>query len=524
MEALFLLSIGRIAMSAIVADFELGKLTVISLVLISLSLSLVLRFYLNQKIASTMAGYLQEIRMRISDGITRSLHNDDVKINSSTVAQEMGAISLEMVRASRDIFEGIVGGITLLTFGVAAFIAEPLGSLFGTVLLGGALLLLQLLKSRFAMAASNKVGSDQLMAAKFDGLLSLKDEIKAHGLQKPVESWSARLIRDASARWREHDVISRNVPLLYVTVMYLMLAMVAIFLVLRPGVGVASLGALSLILLRAQNYGNKLQGGLLSVVQFHETEKFLVTGSSAEQVRVTTSERLLEIESKNRPSTDLLTTSSVLKLENVSFEYVTGAPVVHGVNIEVERGEVVGLVGPSGSGKSTIAKLSAGLISPVTGRVLISGRDASVIDNSERSELISYLPQTPGRIVGSIRENVAMFDERVSSDEIKRALNEVGLTDELEGEDLLEREIGSSSTLLSGGQLQRLLICRWIVRDRPLRILDEPTSALDGINSAHIGALIQTAAATSGVLLITHSENLVPYCDKVITLDGRVSD
>jgi len=305
--------------------------------------------------------------------------------------------------------------------------------------------------------------------------------------------------------------------------MYSMLALVSIAIFLFPLADAASLAGISLILLRAQNYGNRLQVGVLAVIQYQE----LIILLKSDSVHPTTSslveQQPLIWESSSVSSISAKAYSSapfVLRFTDVTFSYDGVELDLPSSSFNLRSGEVLGVVGPSGSGKTTIAKLSCGIVTPTSGEVLICGRPSDLISDFERRDLINYLPQSPGRIVGTVEENISMFDDRLATETMNFALAELGLLDEL-GPDTLLREIGSSSSTISGGQMQRLMLCRWAVRNRPLSVLDEPTSALDGDNTDIVGNLLRQMSKGSAVLLITHSEKLLPYCDRVLELDSK---
>ncbi|MGH2676569.1 MAG: metal ABC transporter ATP-binding protein, partial [Actinomycetota bacterium] len=158
---------------------------------------------------------------------------------------------------------------------------------------------------------------------------------------------------------------------------------------------------------------------------------------------------------------------------NVRFGYGP-IPVLDGVDVRVDRGQLIVLTGPNGSGKSTLIKLVVGLLSPDAGQVLVLDRPAS---GPQARRSIGYAPQgSPGRLVLPVSVTEVVESGLVSGwrrdaarGEVGDALDAVGMT-ELAAECVFE---------LSGGQQQRAVIARALVGDRPVLILDEPTTGID---------------------------------------------
>jgi putative ABC transport system ATP-binding protein len=221
---------------------------------------------------------------------------------------------------------------------------------------------------------------------------------------------------------------------------------------------------------------------------------------------------------------------SVLELRHVSRTYGQGAAEVHAladVDLAVEAGQMVAVMGPSGSGKSTLLTIAGSLEEPTSGEVLIGGAPLTKMSSSAKARLrrrtIGYVFQDFNLLPGlTAAENVALPLELDGTSARKAHL--VGLKTL---EDLgLGAKAGSFPDQLSGGERQRVAIARAVVGDRRLLLADEPSGALDSVNGEAVMRLIH-AACKRGVaaVVVTHDAQLASWADRVVFLrDGRVTD
>jgi len=215
--------------------------------------------------------------------------------------------------------------------------------------------------------------------------------------------------------------------------------------------------------------------------------------------------------------------------QNVGLEDVMlanpgrGAPVLGGVDLRIDRGEVVALVGPSGAGKSTVASLLLGLRSPDRGRVVVDGADLGTLDPRRWRRQVAWLPQRPTIFRGSVRHNIALGNPRASDAEIRDASERAGFASVVE--DLPEgydSVVGEGGRELSAGETRRLALARTLVSAAPLLILDEPTANLDADSAATIATSIRAIDPSRAVLLIAHDPELALVADRVVRLaDGK---
>jgi putative ABC transport system ATP-binding protein len=222
--------------------------------------------------------------------------------------------------------------------------------------------------------------------------------------------------------------------------------------------------------------------------------------------------------------------TSALELRQVSKVYGSGPTEVHAlrdVDLSVERGELVAIMGPSGSGKSTLLTIAGSLEEATSGQVLVDGVDLATISRTERARMrrqsIGYVFQDFNLLPGlTAVENVTL---PLELDGIRaKAARVTGLEvmEELEVADRAERYADE----LSGGERQRVAIARAIVGERGLLLADEPTGALDSVNGEAVMRLLR-AAAQRGVagVVVTHEAQLAAWADRVVFLrDGQVVD
>jgi putative ABC transport system ATP-binding protein len=222
--------------------------------------------------------------------------------------------------------------------------------------------------------------------------------------------------------------------------------------------------------------------------------------------------------------------TSALELRQVSKVYGSGPTEVHalrGVDLSVERGELVAIMGPSGSGKSTLLTIAGSLEQATSGQVLVDGVDPATISPSGRARLrrqsIGYVFQDFNLLPGlTAVENVTL---PLELDGIRaKAARATGLKalEELDVADRADRYADE----LSGGERQRVAITRAIVGERGLLLADEPTGALDSVNGEAVMRLLRSATerGVAGVV-VTHEAQLAAWADRVVFLrDGRVVD
>lgn len=210
-----------------------------------------------------------------------------------------------------------------------------------------------------------------------------------------------------------------------------------------------------------------------------------------------------------------------ITLDKVSFGYRPDAPpVLKGVDLDVQSGEVIGIVGRSGSGKSTLTKLVQRLYSPQGGRVLVDGIDISLIDAAQLRRQVGVVLQENLLFNRSVRENIAITDPAAPIEAVMRVAMLAGAHDFIselpEGYDTMVGEQGAS---LSGGQRQRIAIARALFTNPRVLIFDEATSALDYESEAIIQRNMRLICNGRTVLIIAHRLSAVRNTNRIIVMD-----
>ena len=212
-----------------------------------------------------------------------------------------------------------------------------------------------------------------------------------------------------------------------------------------------------------------------------------------------------------------------IELNELHFKYKENDVFsIDNINLLINPGEFVALVGPSGSGKSTLADLILGLLQPTRGDVLID-KLKPIEFIQIRPGIVSYVPQQTSIFQGTIRQNIALgFDENEISDrEIWKVLDLTKLADFVNSsKDGLNMQVGERGTKLSGGQKQRIGIARALLTKPKILILDEATSALDAITENEITNAITQLRGVVTVVVIAHRLSTVKNANKIIYLEN----
>lgn len=210
--------------------------------------------------------------------------------------------------------------------------------------------------------------------------------------------------------------------------------------------------------------------------------------------------------------------------EGVSFRYGGNRGGVTDVNFELPAGSITALAGVSGAGKTTLARLLVGLIRPEAGRILINGRDLTLLDPDAWRSRLAWVPQAPYFTAGTVRENLLLGRPEATEQELAIALEAAAAGQIVRrlphGLDTL---LGDRGAGLSGGELRRLALARAYVRKATLIVLDEPTAGLDPENERLVCLALQRLAEGRTVLVISHREQTIAATDQVAEMiDGRI--
>ena len=218
--------------------------------------------------------------------------------------------------------------------------------------------------------------------------------------------------------------------------------------------------------------------------------------------------------------------SSNLALLDVSFSYKNEVEVLHSINLEISKGEVIALVGPSGSGKSTLLDLLLRFYDPSKGSILIDGTNLKDLRLTPYRHKFGVVSQDTVLFHDSVEENIRLGRSEISKNEIERAAtiaNAHGFISNLEHG--YETIVGDRGVLLSGGQRQRIAIARAIVGNPQILLLDEATSSLDAESEREVQHAIETVLQYSTAVVVAHRLSTIVSADKIVVLNaGEIVD
>lgn len=235
---------------------------------------------------------------------------------------------------------------------------------------------------------------------------------------------------------------------------------------------------------------------------------------------------LLEYEPLPLPDLDAIPFQEAIRLQKVAFHYDTGAsptPVLCDIDLEIRRGEKIGIVGVTGSGKSTLVDLLMGLLSPTSGRFSVDGTEVTAANAAAWQRHIAHVPQSIFLSDASVAENIAFG---VSSGAIDMArLEAVSRIAQIHDHvktlpDGYQTMVGERGVRLSGGQRQRVGIARALYKGVDVLVLDEATSALDDATEDRVMNALDGMADDRTVIMIAHRLTTLKNCDRIVTLDA----
>ncbi|MBI3848739.1 MAG: ABC transporter ATP-binding protein [Verrucomicrobia bacterium] len=210
-----------------------------------------------------------------------------------------------------------------------------------------------------------------------------------------------------------------------------------------------------------------------------------------------------------------------VQFDNVAFAYEHSQPLLEGIQLEVESGQHIALVGPSGGGKSTLLSLLLRLYDPVSGRVLIDGRDIREFTLESLRAQISVVLQDNVLFAASVRDNIACAAPGATLEQVHAAARLANAHDFIsalpQGYDTI---LGERGVTLSHGQRQRIAIARAAIRQAPILILDEPTTGLDRKNEREVMEALERLYAARTTFLITHDLQQAAGVDVILYLEG----
>jgi ABC-type multidrug transport system fused ATPase/permease subunit len=214
-----------------------------------------------------------------------------------------------------------------------------------------------------------------------------------------------------------------------------------------------------------------------------------------------------------------------VEFRGVTFGYADGEPALRDIELEIEPGRTVALVGPTGSGKTTLVALLPRLYDPDEGSVLIDGADVRTVAMQSLREEIGLVSEDTFLFSANVRDNIAYARADASPDEVREAARRAGIADFIESlPDGYETRVGERGLTLSGGQRQRIAIARALIKDPRILILDDAMSSVDATTEGTIKRALRELMRGRTTFVIGHRLSTIALADEIVVLDeGRVA-
>lgn len=216
-----------------------------------------------------------------------------------------------------------------------------------------------------------------------------------------------------------------------------------------------------------------------------------------------------------------------IELEHLSFSYGKGLPnVLTDINLKIEEGSMVALVGASGSGKTTLMRLIARFFDVTEGSLHIGDIDVRDMDETVLTSQVSQIFQSSFLFQGSIRDNILMGNPNASDAEFNQAIVDAGIEEMTarlpKGLDTL---VGEGGTRISGGERQRISIARALLKDAKILLVDEATAALDAENQSIIAETLEKLRGERTLVVIAHQLSTIAMADQILVLEeGKIAE
>ena len=243
-------------------------------------------------------------------------------------------------------------------------------------------------------------------------------------------------------------------------------------------------------------------------------------------------ERLVPLlEEKERNMVDEVP-KELIPVESIEFDHVwfsyenNDVYALQDFTLHIKAGDFTGIVGPSGSGKSTLLSLLMGIYKPTKGSIYINGIDISKYDSSVLRHLMGYVFQQAYLFKGSIKDNLTLFDNSISHDEMIKAAKQVNLDSMIEQlPEGYNTPVGYLGSLLSDGQKQLLAFGRTLIRNIPILLLDEATANIDSHTEKQIQASIENIRGSKTIVSIAHRLSTVQDANEIVYIEyGKIKE
>ena len=356
----------------------------------------------------------------------------------------------------------------------------------------------------------------QRNAVLIEGLVGF-ETVKAMGAEAPIQrKWekSAALLARVGAQLRLLSSTASNGSAFVQQVVNLVLVILGVYLI---GEHMLTMGGLIACTMLASSAMAPIAQVAGLLVQYH-------TASTA----LTSLNEMMKREVERPEDANFVARGSIrgaIEFRDVSFSYPgQQTPSLRNVNLKIQAGEKVAILGRIGSGKSTLEKLILGLYRPTSGALLVDGIDQRQIDPAELRRHIGYVQQDVMLFYGTLRENITMSAPLADDAEVLKAAEVAGILDLVnqhpQGFDMLVGERGES---LSGGQRQGVAIARALINDPSILVMDEPTASMDHSSEEDLKRRLTQYMQGKTAVIVSHRTSLLDLVDRIVVMDaGRI--
>ncbi len=353
--------------------------------------------------------------------------------------------------------------------------------------------------------------SGELNAAIEDSLLGVHVVKSFAGEAREEKKFEKHNFALLASRTRVYRLMGsfQCVSRLFDGLMYIMTVMVGSFFIMYKHINAADLIAYLL-------YVSTLFASIRTILQFAEQFYAGVTGIERFTEVMDTAPDI--VDTKN--AVELGRAEGKIEFRNVTFNYGEGGKnVLQNFDLNIAKGENLAVVGPSGAGKTTLCSLIPRFYEPVSGDILLDGRNISEYTLNSLRNNIGIVEQDVYLFSGTVKENIAYGKENATDEEIENAARLADAYDFITGlPDGFDTYIGERGVKLSGGQKQRISIARVFLKDPPVLILDEATSALDNESEKLVRDSLKRLAVGRTTLTIAHRLTTIKNADRIIVL------
>ena len=463
--------------------------------------------------------FLSNLSASISNKLLKSyMSSDYLELISNDISDLYKNIKVEVTHFNAyclSIITIITEGFLLLSVLVTLLIIEPIGALslaFFFALLS--LIFFFFTKKKLIFWGSYREKLDKTTSKiMLDGLTGVK-ELKLLGR---VDYYTKRFEKDnyLSARVSSNHATISQLPRYYLEFSSILGLVIFLMVVLNKNQVsesiIATLGVFVAATFRLLPSVNKLLLSFQNLKYYKSSVNVIFS-------------QLRKFKIKNIPE-DKITLKEFQSFEfrDVTFSYDSSdKKILNNLNLKINKGEVIGIIGESGSGKTTLVNILSGLITPNNGQVLVNGHSLNSVYNCWLN-FISYVSQDVFLINDSIKQNIILGQEinEVDNNEIIKILNKVKLDSMLDNSKHgIDTIIGERGLQISGGQRQRIGLARALFRNFSVLILDEATSALDSKTEEQIMEIISEIKTDKVIVMISHNKKILKDCDKVFKLEN----